>query len=76
MTLSATTSRYLTLLAPIIFVLLWSTGFIGAKMGMPHAEPFTFLGVRFTLASAIFFALLILTWPLRMALRRGVVTWS
>ncbi len=66
MTLSATTSRYLTLLAPIIFVLLWSTGFIGAKMGMPHAEPFTFLGVRFTLASAIFFALLVVMrvpWP-------------
>jgi drug/metabolite transporter (DMT)-like permease len=33
--------------APWVFVLLWSTGFVGAKFGMPHAEPFTFLAVRF-----------------------------
>ena len=27
--------------APPVFVLLWSTGFIGAKFGLPYAEPFT-----------------------------------
>ena len=27
---------------PAVFVLLWSTGFIGAKFGLPYAEPFTF----------------------------------
>ncbi|MFO1152937.1 MAG: DMT family transporter [Rhodospirillales bacterium] len=32
---------------PAAFVFLWSTGFIGAKLGMPYAEPFTFLLVRF-----------------------------
>ena len=32
---------------PAVFVLLWSTGFIGAKLGLPYAEPFTFLLVRF-----------------------------
>lgn len=32
---------------PVVFVLLWSTGFIGAKLGLPYAEPFTFLFVRF-----------------------------
>ncbi|HVV63011.1 MAG TPA: DMT family transporter [Pseudolabrys sp.] len=32
--------------APVLFVLLWSTGFIGAKFGMPYAEPMTFLAVR------------------------------
>jgi drug/metabolite transporter (DMT)-like permease len=31
-------------------VLFWSTGFIGAKYGLPYAEPFTFLFVRMTLA--------------------------
>lgn len=31
---------------PALFVLLWSTGFIGAKYGLPHAEPFTFLSIR------------------------------
>ena len=32
---------------PGVFVLLWSTGFIGAKFGLPYAEPFTFLALRF-----------------------------
>jgi drug/metabolite transporter (DMT)-like permease len=32
---------------PAAFVVLWSTGFIGAKLGLPHAEPFTFLLLRF-----------------------------
>jgi drug/metabolite transporter (DMT)-like permease len=34
-------------LAPALFVVLWSTGFIGAKLGIPYAEPFTFLCLRF-----------------------------
>lgn len=37
------------IVAPL-FVLLWSTGFIGARMGLPHAEPLTFLTLRFGLA--------------------------
>jgi drug/metabolite transporter (DMT)-like permease len=37
-------------LVPATFVLLWSTGFIGARYAMPWAEPFTFLGSRFVLA--------------------------
>jgi drug/metabolite transporter (DMT)-like permease len=32
--------------APLIFVLLWSTGFIGARYGLPYIEPLTFLAVR------------------------------
>jgi drug/metabolite transporter (DMT)-like permease len=32
--------------APALFVLLWSTGFIGARYGMPYIEPLTFLAVR------------------------------
>ena len=31
---------------PGVFVLLWSTGFIGAKLGLPYAGPFTFLLLR------------------------------
>lgn len=38
---------------PVIFVLLWSTGFIGARYAMPHAEPFTFLAMRYALALAV-----------------------
>ena len=33
-------------LAPMLFVVLWSTGFIGARYGMPYIEPMTFLAVR------------------------------
>ena len=32
--------------APVLFVLLWSTGFIGARFGLPYIEPMTFLTVR------------------------------
>ncbi|MEM0942870.1 MAG: DMT family transporter [Pseudomonadota bacterium] len=39
------------LIAPL-FVVLWSTGFIGAKLGSPHAEPMTFLTWRFGLVVA------------------------
>lgn len=35
--------------APFLFVLFWSTGFIASKVGADHAEPFTFLSVRFAL---------------------------
>ncbi|RFU21537.1 DMT family transporter [Geodermatophilus marinus] len=38
---------------PALFVLLWSTGFVGAKYGLPYAEPFTFLGVRLALAAVL-----------------------
>ncbi len=32
--------------APLLFVVLWSSGFIGAKYGLPYAEPLTFLTIR------------------------------
>jgi drug/metabolite transporter (DMT)-like permease len=38
---------------PALFVVLWSTGFIGAKLGLPYAEPLTFLLLRFLLVLAI-----------------------
>ncbi len=41
------------MIAPWLFVLLWSTGFIGARFGLPSIEPFTFLSVRFAIASLL-----------------------
>jgi drug/metabolite transporter (DMT)-like permease len=38
---------------PALFVLLWSTGFIGARLGLPHAEPLTFLSLRYLLAAGL-----------------------
>ena len=45
-------------LVPAIFVVLWATGFIGARYAMPWAEPFTFLAIRFALAFVILAALI------------------
>ncbi|MGO3244609.1 MAG: DMT family transporter, partial [Halomonas sp.] len=51
---------------PVVFVLLWSTGFIGAKFGLPYAEPFTFLFIRFALTLLLLIPLVIIMripWP-------------
>lgn len=56
-------------IAPALFVFLWSTGFIGAKYGLPYAEPFTFLAVRM----AITFVLLI---AIAFILRRNWPGWA
>ena len=37
--------------APGIFVLLWATGFLVAKLGVPYAQPLTILAMRFVLAA-------------------------
>ncbi|ADE38246.1 DMT family transporter [Candidatus Puniceispirillum marinum] len=37
----------LTNLIPLLFVWLWSTGFVGAKYGLPYIEPFFMLFIRF-----------------------------
>ena len=56
--------------APGLFVFLWSTGFIFTKLGLGHAEPFTFLLVRFAVVFAIMLPWALLArvvWPLRPA---------
>ncbi len=40
-------TQRLTRAFPFVFVLLWSTGFIGARLGLPHTEPLTFLLIRY-----------------------------
>ncbi|GAA3163322.1 DMT family transporter [Blastococcus jejuensis] len=57
MTGTGTHSRVQTLGGPALFVLLWSTGFVGAKYGLPYAPPFTFLGLRLVVAAALLAAL-------------------
>jgi drug/metabolite transporter (DMT)-like permease len=39
---------------PIVFVLIWSTGFIVARYGMPHSPPFKFLALRYALSILCF----------------------
>ncbi len=53
-------------IAPWFFVALWSTGFVGAKYGLPYAGPFTFLFVRMQIAWLLLAGLAIAgraTWP-------------
>jgi drug/metabolite transporter (DMT)-like permease len=56
-------------LVPAFFVLLWATGFIGARYAMPWADPFTFLAWRFALTFAILA-------PLAMAAAGSALTWQ
>lgn len=42
---------------PALFVLLWATGFIGARYAMPWAEPFSFLAARFVITGLLLAAL-------------------
>jgi drug/metabolite transporter (DMT)-like permease len=41
-------------LMPAVFVLIWSTGFIVARYGMPNSPPFKFLVVRYGLSILCF----------------------
>lgn len=38
---------------PLLFVVLYGSGFVGAKLGLPHAPPLTFLALRFAIAAGV-----------------------
>jgi drug/metabolite transporter (DMT)-like permease len=51
---------------PFIFVMLWSTGFIGAKYGLPYIEPFNMLFIRMLMTLCVFMLLMVALksrWP-------------
>jgi drug/metabolite transporter (DMT)-like permease len=51
---------------PVVFVLIWSTGFIVARYGMPYAPPLSFLALRFLLSILCFLPWILLArvaWP-------------
>jgi len=59
-------SRLPAAAVPALFVLLWSTGFIGARLGLPHAGPLTFLTLRYVAVIALMLPLALLLrarWP-------------
>jgi drug/metabolite transporter (DMT)-like permease len=52
--------------APALFVVLWATGFVVARLSAGHVEPLTFLSIRFPIAGALFVAIALYqraTWP-------------
>jgi drug/metabolite transporter (DMT)-like permease len=51
---------------PFLFVFLWSTGFIGAKYGLPYAEPLSFLLTRYGFVISLMTVIALATrapWP-------------
>jgi len=48
----------LTRTIPAVFVVLWATGFIGARYAMPWMEPFTFIAVRIVLSITLLMVLI------------------
>jgi len=55
-----------TTVAPLLFVVLWSTGFIGAKLGLPDCEPLTLLTLRYAAVLVLMGAVALATrapWP-------------
>jgi drug/metabolite transporter (DMT)-like permease len=55
---------------PAVFVLIWSTGFVVARYGMPHAPPLGFLALRYALsvlAFGLWVALVRAAWPVGRA---------
>ena len=63
--------------APAVFVLLWSSGFIGAKFGLAYAEPLTYLALRMLGVLAVLGIIVALTrpkWPGAVGFRHSVAT--
>ena len=61
-------SERLARLFPFVFVLLWSTGFIGARLGLPHSGPLTFLFVRYGVVILLLWGIALVSrapWPQR-----------
>ncbi len=74
---AASAAALLVAAAPGLFVLLWSTGFVGARLGLPYAEPLTFLALRFAILVAIFGAVLLALrppWPASAPCGHAAVT--
>ena len=62
-------------LYPALFVVLWATGFIGARYAMPWCEPFFFLAARFLIAGAILAVVAVVAnakWPNRAVAIHGI----
>ena len=71
MTATSTRDRLVQAMPPV-FVLIWSTGFIVARYGMPHAPPISFLSLRYALSVLCFGAWVALS---RAAWPRGRTQW-
>lgn len=63
--------------APGVFVLLWASGFVGAKLGLGYVEPLTFLSLRMGAVVALLVLIIALTrpkWPNGAGILHSVLT--
>ena len=61
---------------PLVFVVIWSTGFIVARLIAPHAEPLTFLSIRYALGALVFSVIAVVAgarWPRTLAAWRSAL---
>jgi len=64
-----------TRFVPLLFVLLWSTGFIGAKYALPYIEPFYLLFIRMLMTLGVFAALCVIFKAKCPASSRAGIKW-
>jgi drug/metabolite transporter (DMT)-like permease len=65
--------------APGVFVVLWASGFVGAKLGLAYAEPLTFLALRMAAAVVLVGLITLLTqpkWPNPQGMVHSAITGS
>jgi drug/metabolite transporter (DMT)-like permease len=75
--MASRTEKLAVLAAPAVFVVLWSTGFIGGRYGLPYAEPFTYLSLRMLAVVGILTVILLVTrpqWPDEPLIARSAAT--
>jgi drug/metabolite transporter (DMT)-like permease len=62
--------------APVLFVLLWSTGFIGTKYVINNADPLTYLAIRMAVVVGLMAIIAVMTrpkWPDRVGIAHSAV---
>ncbi|MEI5100638.1 DMT family transporter [Streptomyces sp. PmtG] len=74
--MTAENARLRVSLIALVFVIIYGSGFVGGRFGLPYAEPFAFLAIRFTMTAVILLALIVcfrVSWP-RTGYRHLVVS--
>jgi drug/metabolite transporter (DMT)-like permease len=61
---------------PAVFVVVWATGFVVARFGMPHAPPLGFLAVRYALSVLAFGLWIVVAGSSRAAWPQGRAQWG
>ncbi len=69
--------RFAIFAAPGVFVTLWASGFIGAKLGLRYAEPLTFLALRMIVVVGLIVVIILFTrpkWPSAAGMVHSMMT--